>query len=76
MTGVFGGFWFACKGTSDSTGGRAQNPLPLSVDDRGSGKRTVLVYVDDEDDGDAHPHLTQPLLYQLSNRATVAESSV
>ena len=31
LTGVFGGLWFACKGTSDSTGGRAHNPLPPSV---------------------------------------------
>ena len=31
LTGVFGGLWFACKGTSDSTGGRAHDPPPLSV---------------------------------------------
>ena len=23
---IFGGLWFACKGTGDSTGGRAHNP--------------------------------------------------
>ena len=46
-TGVFGGLWFACKGTSDSTGGCAHNPLTLFVDDRGAGKRSVPVYVDE-----------------------------
>ena len=50
-----------------------QPPLP-SVDDRGAGKRSVLVYVDD--DGEEHPHLSQSLLYQLSNTATVVESLV
>ena len=35
--------WFACKSTSDSKGGRAHNPLPLSTHDRGAGKRSVLV---------------------------------
>ena len=29
------GLWFACKSTGDSTGGRAHNPTPLSVVDRG-----------------------------------------
>ena len=38
LTGVFGGLWFACKSTGDSTGGRAHNPLPLSVVDRGGWK--------------------------------------
>ena len=27
----WGGLWFACESTSDSTGGRAHNPLTLSV---------------------------------------------
>ena len=45
-----------CKSTGDSTGGRAHNPLPLSVVDRGAGKRSVLVSGDDEDEG----HLSQP----------------
>ena len=31
LTGVFGGLWFACKSTGDSTGGRAHNPPLLSV---------------------------------------------
>ena len=31
---------------------------------------------DDEDEGEAHPHVSQPLLYQLSNTATVVESTV
>ena len=31
---------------------------------------------DDEDEGEAHPHESQPLLYQLSNTATVVESTV
>ena len=26
VEGDFGWLWFACKGTSDSTGGRARNP--------------------------------------------------
>ena len=51
----WGGLWFACKSTGDSTGGRAHSSL----------------CVDDED-----PHLSQPLLYQLSNTATVVESTV
>ena len=28
---------------------------------------------DDEDEGEAHPHVSPPLLYQLSNTATVVE---
>ena len=32
------------------------------------------MYVDDE--GEEHPHLSQSLLYQLSNTATVVESIV
>ena len=35
LTGVFGGLWSAWKSTSDSTGGRAHNPPPLCLDDRG-----------------------------------------
>ena len=70
MTGVLGGLWFACKSTGDSTGGRAHNPPPLSV--VVAGKRSVLVSGDDEDEGEAHPHVSQPLLHQLSNTATVA----
>ena len=31
---------------------------------------------DDEDEGEAHLHVSQPLLYQLSNTATVVESTV
>ena len=51
-------------------------PSPsLCVDDRG-GKRSALVSGDDEDEGEAHPHLSQPLLFQLSNTATVVESTV
>ena len=46
----WGGVWFACKSTGDSTGGRAHNH-PLSVVDRGAGKRSVLVSGDDEDEG-------------------------
>ena len=41
LTSVFGGLGrvvFACKGTSDSTGGRAHNPPSLSVVDRGDWK--------------------------------------
>ena len=38
LTRVFGGLWFACKSTGVSTGGRAHNPLPLSVVDRGGWK--------------------------------------
>ena len=36
----------------------------------------MLVCVDDEDEGEAHPRLSQPLSYQLSNAATVVESTV
>ena len=36
----------------------------------------VLVSGDDEDEGEALPHLPQPLLHQLSNTATVVESTV
>ena len=32
LTGVFGGLGFACKGTSDSTGGRAHNPQEQNVE--------------------------------------------
>ena len=32
LTGVFLGLWFACKGTSDSTGGRAHNPQEQNVE--------------------------------------------
>ena len=49
--------WFACKSTGDSTGGRAHNPLSLSVVDRGAGKKSVFVS-GDEDEGEAHPHLS------------------
>ena len=35
--------------------------------------RSVLVSGDDEDEGEAHPHVSPPLLYQLSNTATVVE---
>ena len=67
----WGGVWFACKSTGDSTGGRAHNPLPLCVSTIVvAGERSVLLSGDDEE-GEAHPHLSQPLLYQLSNTATV-----
>ena len=32
LTRVFGGLWFACKGTSDSTGGRAHNLQEQNVE--------------------------------------------
>ena len=32
LTGVFWVLWFACKGTSDSTGGRAHNPQEQNVE--------------------------------------------
>ena len=31
----WGGLWFACKSTGDSTGGRAHNPPLLSAVNRG-----------------------------------------
>ena len=49
------------QASGDGTGGRAHKPHPLSVVDRGAGKRSVLVSGDDEDEGEAHPHLSQPL---------------
>ena len=68
------GTWFARNGTSDSTGGRAHNPPPLSADDRGAGERSVLVNVDYEDEGEAHPHLSQPLLLNQLLSASVFSS--
>ena len=49
--------------------------------DTGDGKEFQRVSqavgkADDEDEGEAHPHVSQPLLHQLSNFATVVESTV
>ena len=79
LTGVFGGLGrvvVRLQRHERQHGWTCPQPSPsLCVDDRGAGKRFVLVSGDDEDEGEAHPHLSQPLLYQLSNTATVVEST-